>query len=71
MTTSGRDFIEPPGMFLTVTTLKDPAKLRGRIRHNKTVHFPGVAEPGTLAQVEIESATSTTLAGSERVTALA
>jgi tRNA-2-methylthio-N6-dimethylallyladenosine synthase len=47
----------------------DPERLRGRNRHNKTVNFPGVAEPGTLAQVEIESATSTTLAGSERVTA--
>jgi tRNA-2-methylthio-N6-dimethylallyladenosine synthase len=48
----------------------DPDRLRGRIRHNKTVNFPGVAEPGTFAQVEIESATSTTLAGSERVTAV-
>jgi tRNA-2-methylthio-N6-dimethylallyladenosine synthase len=47
----------------------DPDRLRGRIRHNKTVNFPGVAEPGTFAQVEIESATSTTLAGSERITA--
>jgi hypothetical protein len=28
-----------------------------------------VAEPGTIAAVEIESATSTTLAGTERVTA--
>jgi tRNA-2-methylthio-N6-dimethylallyladenosine synthase len=47
----------------------DPDKLRGRIRHNKTVNFPGVAEPGALAAVTIESATSTTLAGHERVTA--
>ena len=47
----------------------DPDRLRGRVRHNKTVNFPGVAEPGTTAQVEIESATSTTLAGSERITA--
>jgi tRNA-2-methylthio-N6-dimethylallyladenosine synthase len=43
----------------------DPDRLRGRIRHNKTVNFAGVAEPGELARVEIESATSTTLAGSE------
>ncbi|HEX8646810.1 MAG TPA: tRNA (N6-isopentenyl adenosine(37)-C2)-methylthiotransferase MiaB [Thermoleophilaceae bacterium] len=49
----------------------DPDRLRGRTRHNKTVNFPGIAEPGTLAQVDIESATSTTLAGSERVTAIA
>jgi tRNA-2-methylthio-N6-dimethylallyladenosine synthase len=43
----------------------DPAKLRGRIRHNKTVNFAGVASPGELTEVEIESATSTTLAGEE------
>jgi tRNA-2-methylthio-N6-dimethylallyladenosine synthase len=43
----------------------DPDKLRGRTRHNKTVNFHGSAEPGELAQVEIESATSTTLAGGE------
>ena len=47
----------------------DPARLRGRTRHNKTVHFAGVAEPGELAQVEIASATSTTLAGEERLLA--
>ncbi|MGI8461067.1 MAG: tRNA (N6-isopentenyl adenosine(37)-C2)-methylthiotransferase MiaB [Solirubrobacterales bacterium] len=45
----------------------DPARLRGRIRHNKTVNFDGVAEPGELVGVEIESATSTTLGGSERI----
>jgi tRNA-2-methylthio-N6-dimethylallyladenosine synthase len=43
----------------------DPAKLRGRIRHNKTVNFSGMARPGELADVEIASATSTTLAGEE------
>jgi tRNA-2-methylthio-N6-dimethylallyladenosine synthase len=43
----------------------DPDRLRGRIRHNKTVNFTGVAGAGELARVEIESATSTTLAGSE------
>jgi tRNA-2-methylthio-N6-dimethylallyladenosine synthase len=47
----------------------DPARLRGRIRHNKTVHFAGTAAPGELTQVEIESATSTTLAGHERLLA--
>ena len=42
-----------------------PDKLRGRTRHNKTVNFPGLAQPGELAQVEITGATSTTLAGEE------
>jgi tRNA-2-methylthio-N6-dimethylallyladenosine synthase len=41
----------------------DPNRLRGRTRHSKTVHFDGVAEPGELVEVAIESATSTTLAG--------
>jgi tRNA-2-methylthio-N6-dimethylallyladenosine synthase len=43
----------------------DQSKLRGRTRHNKTVNFPGLAQPGELAQVEITAATSTTLAGEE------
>jgi tRNA-2-methylthio-N6-dimethylallyladenosine synthase len=47
----------------------DPAKLRGRTRHNKTVNFPGTAAPGELTEVRIESATSTTLAGEERLLA--
>jgi len=41
----------------------DPARLRGRTRHNKTVHFDGLAAPGELVDVEIVSATSTSLAG--------
>ncbi len=45
----------------------DPAKVRGRIRHNKTVNFTGLAQPGELVEVEIGSATSTTLAGEERL----
>ncbi|MEA2410075.1 MAG: tRNA-2-methylthio-N6-dimethylallyladenosine synthase [Thermoleophilaceae bacterium] len=45
----------------------DPSKLRGRTRHNKTVNFTGVAQPGELTHVEIESGTSTTLAGAERL----
>jgi tRNA-2-methylthio-N6-dimethylallyladenosine synthase len=49
----------------------DPSKLRGRIRHNKTVNFTGVAQPGELAQVEITGATSTTLAGEELLLARA
>ncbi len=43
----------------------DQSKLRGRTRHNKTVNFTGLAQPGELAQVEITAATSTTLAGEE------
>jgi tRNA-2-methylthio-N6-dimethylallyladenosine synthase len=49
------------------TSRTDETRLRGRTRHNKAVNFTGVAEPGDYAQVEIESATSTTLAGSERL----
>src|SRR5437763_11877802 len=45
----------------------DPAKLRGRIRHHKTVNFAGLAQPGEIVDVGIESATSTTLAGEERL----
>jgi tRNA-2-methylthio-N6-dimethylallyladenosine synthase len=45
----------------------DPSRLRGRIRHNKAVNFEGTAEPGELVQVEITAATSTTLAGEERI----
>jgi tRNA-2-methylthio-N6-dimethylallyladenosine synthase len=47
----------------------DPSRLRGRTRHNKTVNFPGLAQPGELTQVEIHSATSTTLAGREQLLA--
>jgi tRNA-2-methylthio-N6-dimethylallyladenosine synthase len=43
----------------------DPARLRGRTRHNKTVNFAGLARPGDLVDVEITGATSTTLAGEE------
>ena len=43
----------------------DPSRLRGRTRHNKTVNFTGVAAAGELTEVEIASATSTTLAGEE------
>ena len=47
----------------------DPSKLRGRTRHNKTVNFSGVARAGELVDVEIGSATSTTLAGEESLLA--
>ncbi len=45
----------------------DPARVRGRTRHNKAVNFVGSAAPGEFTHVEIESATSQTLAGSARV----
>jgi len=45
----------------------DPSRLRGKTRHNKTVNFDGVAGPGEMVQVEITGATSTTLAGAERL----
>jgi tRNA-2-methylthio-N6-dimethylallyladenosine synthase len=47
----------------------DPDKLRGRTRHNKTINFAGVAGAGELADVDVTSATSTTLAGEERLLA--
>ena len=49
----------------------DPARLRGRSRHNKTVNFTGLAQPGELVAVEITGATSTTLAGEESLVARA
>jgi tRNA-2-methylthio-N6-dimethylallyladenosine synthase len=49
----------------------DPSRLRGRSRHNKTVHFTGLAAPGEIVPVRIESATSQTLAGEESLLARA
>jgi tRNA-2-methylthio-N6-dimethylallyladenosine synthase len=43
----------------------DASLLRGRTRRNTTVNFRGSAEPGTLVDVRIEAATSTTLRGTE------
>jgi len=43
----------------------DPTRLRGRIRHNKTVNFDGTAAPGEMVQVQISAATSATLNGTE------
>ncbi|MGI8430498.1 MAG: tRNA (N6-isopentenyl adenosine(37)-C2)-methylthiotransferase MiaB [Solirubrobacteraceae bacterium] len=45
----------------------DSARLRGRSRHNKVVNFTGLSLPGELATVEIETATSQTLSGSELI----
>ena len=41
----------------------DPARLRGRSRHNKVVNFAGLGAPGELVEVEITGATSQTLSG--------
>ena len=49
----------------------DPERLRGRSRHNKAVNFTGVATPGDLVEVEIESATSTSLKGQATLVASA
>jgi tRNA-2-methylthio-N6-dimethylallyladenosine synthase len=53
------------------TSRTDPERLRGRTRHNKAVNFTGLAAPGELAEVEIVSATSQTLAGEEQLLARA
>ncbi|MEZ5099430.1 MAG: tRNA (N6-isopentenyl adenosine(37)-C2)-methylthiotransferase MiaB [Thermoleophilia bacterium] len=45
----------------------DPTMLRGRTRRNTTVNFVGAAAPGETVPVEIESASSTTLRGRQRV----
>jgi tRNA-2-methylthio-N6-dimethylallyladenosine synthase len=49
----------------------DPDRLRGRTRHNKVVNFPGLAAPGELTQVRIDSASSQTLLGEESLLARA
>jgi tRNA-2-methylthio-N6-dimethylallyladenosine synthase len=41
----------------------DPARLRGRSRHGKTVNFTGLAAPGELVPVHVTGATSQTLTG--------
>lgn len=53
------------------TSRTDDARLRGRTRRNTTVHFSGDAAPGEIVEVEIESATSTTLSGQQTVLAAA
>jgi len=49
----------------------DPDVLRGRTRGNKTTLFSGDAAEGELALIEIERATSQTLAGRQAVAAVA
>ena len=45
----------------------DEAFLRGRTRRNTTVNFTGTAQPGELVNVRVESATSTTLRGTQGI----
>jgi tRNA-2-methylthio-N6-dimethylallyladenosine synthase len=45
----------------------DPARLRGRSRHNKVVNFDGLSSPGELTRVTIAGATSQTLTGQEAI----
>jgi tRNA-2-methylthio-N6-dimethylallyladenosine synthase len=45
----------------------DPARLRGRSRHNKVVNFTGLGAPGEIVDVEIHEATSQTLSGQESI----
>jgi tRNA-2-methylthio-N6-dimethylallyladenosine synthase len=43
----------------------DASVLRGRTRRNTTVNFAGSSAPGSLVEVRIDDATSTTLKGAE------
>ncbi|MDQ3571772.1 MAG: tRNA (N6-isopentenyl adenosine(37)-C2)-methylthiotransferase MiaB [Actinomycetota bacterium] len=49
------------------TSRTDATRIRGRSRHNKAVNFEGTGQPGELVEVEIQSATSQTLLGHERL----
>jgi tRNA-2-methylthio-N6-dimethylallyladenosine synthase len=53
------------------TSRHDPDRLRGRIGHNKTVNFDGIAQPGTIVPVEITGATSQSLTGEMSLLSLA
>jgi tRNA-2-methylthio-N6-dimethylallyladenosine synthase len=53
------------------TSRTDASKVRGRTRHNKAVNFTGLAQPGEIVPVLIDSATSQTLAGEESLLARA
>ncbi|MFN8109531.1 MAG: tRNA (N6-isopentenyl adenosine(37)-C2)-methylthiotransferase MiaB [Thermoleophilia bacterium] len=63
--TTGEVLVEGPSR-------TDPTRLRGRLSQNITVNFTGDAAPGTLVDVEVTQATSTTLTGQQvRVAAAA
>jgi tRNA-2-methylthio-N6-dimethylallyladenosine synthase len=57
------------GVLVEGPSRTDPERLRGRTRHNKVVNFAGLAEPGELTRVHIDSATSQTLSGEESLLA--
>jgi tRNA-2-methylthio-N6-dimethylallyladenosine synthase len=59
------------GVLVEGSSRTDVERVRGRTRHNKVVNFTGLAQPGEIAQVQIESATSQTLAGEELLLARA
>lgn len=50
---------------------KDPSKVRGRTSQNTVVNFTGLAEPGEMTLVQIDSANFKTLAGAESLLARA
>jgi tRNA-2-methylthio-N6-dimethylallyladenosine synthase len=53
------------GVLVEGPSRTDESVLRGRTRRNTTVNFRGAAAPGELVDVLVESATSTTLRGTE------
>jgi tRNA-2-methylthio-N6-dimethylallyladenosine synthase len=53
------------------TSRHDPDRLRGRIGHNKTVNFDGIAQPGSIVPVQITGATSQSLTGEMSLLSLA
>jgi tRNA-2-methylthio-N6-dimethylallyladenosine synthase len=55
------------GVLVEGPSRNDPARLRGRSRHNKVVNFDGLSAPGELAEVTITAATSQTLSGQESI----
>ncbi len=53
------------------TSREDPARLRGRTRHNRNVYFDGIGAPGDLVEVSITGATSQSLTGEMALAAAA
>jgi len=59
------------GVLVEGSSRTDPSRLRGRSRHNKSVNFDGLAQPGEIVPVHIGAATSQTLAGQASLLAAA
>ena len=53
------------------TSREDPARLRGRTRHNRNGYFDGIGAPGDLVEVSITGATSQSLTGEMALAATA